>query len=165
MTTSRHSVQYAQEGDPDTARVTASLTSPKVVRVLVIDDHSVVRAGIRHFFRDVADIEVAEEAATAAAAIMHLRQQRFDVALLDVSMPDGSGVEILQQIRREWPDLPVLVLSMHPEHRYASQLLRSGASGYLQKDSIPAELITAIRTVYRGKRYLSDTTAHLLAAT
>ena len=135
-----------------------------MIKVLVIDDHAVVRAGIRHFFSDVADIEVADEAASAAEAIMHLRQRRYDIALLDVSMPDRNGVDILQQIRREWPELPVLVLSMHPENRYAVQLLRHGARGYLQKESMPAELITAIRTVCRGKRFISESTAQLLAA-
>lgn len=130
----------------------------------MIDDHAVVRAGIRQFFADIADIEVAEEAASAAAAIHHLRQNQFDVALLDVSMPDRSGDEILQHIKREWPNLPVLVLSMHPENRYAVQLLRHGARGYLQKESMPSELIDAIRTVCRGKRYISDATAQLLAS-
>ena len=135
-----------------------------MIKVLVIDDHAVVRAGIRHFFSDISDIEVADEAASAAAAIMHLRQRRYDIALLDVSMPDRNGVDILQQIRREWPELPVLVLSMHPENRYAVQLLRHGARGYLQKESMPAELITAIRTVCRGKRFISESTAQLLAS-
>ncbi len=135
-----------------------------MIKVLVVDDHAVVRAGIRQFFSEVADIEVTDEAASAAAAIAHLRQQRYDVALLDVSMPDRTGVDLLQQIRREWPDLPVLVLSMHPENRYAVQLLRHGARGYLQKESMPAELINAIRTVCKGKRFISDSTAQLLAS-
>lgn len=139
-------------------------SGPSMIKVLVIDDHAVVRAGIRHFFSDIADIEVSDEAASAAAAIMLLRQHRYDIALLDVSMPDRSGVEILQQIRRDWPDMPVLVLSMHPENRYAVQLLRHGARGYLQKESMPGELINAIRTVCRGKRYISESTAQLLAA-
>ncbi len=135
-----------------------------MIRVLVVDDHAVVRAGIRHFFTDVEDIVIADEAATADAAIRLVRSAAFDVVLLDISMPDKSGVDVLKLIKRDRPDLPVLVLSMHPEYRYAIELLRHGASGYLQKEAMPVELINAIRTIHRGRRYISAALAELLAS-
>ena len=113
-----------------------------MIRVLVVDDHAVVRAGLRQFFNDVGDIEIADEAASADAAVRMLRQAEYDVVLLDISMPDKSGVEALKQIKRDHPNVPVLMLSMHPESRYAVQLLRHGASGYLQKEAMPTELVS-----------------------
>lgn len=136
----------------------------RMIRVLVVDDHAVVRAGIRHFFGDVGDIEIAAEAENAAVAIMHIRNTEFDIVLLDISMPDKSGVDVLKQIKRDRPELPVLVLSMHPEVRYAVQLLRHGASGYLQKEAMPNELVNAIRTITKGHRYISPALAELLAS-
>lgn len=135
-----------------------------MIRVLVVDDHAVVRAGLRQFFADVDEIEIADEAASADAALRQVRNAEFDVVLLDISMPDKSGVDVLKQLRRERPALPVLILSMHPESRYAVQLLRHGASGYLQKETMPTELAEAIRTVHRGRRYISPALAELLAA-
>ncbi|MGE0861467.1 MAG: response regulator [Gammaproteobacteria bacterium] len=135
-----------------------------MIRVLVVDDHAVVRAGLRQFLQDVGDIEVAGEAASADAAVRHIRSQEYDVVLLDISMPEKNGVEALKQIKRDRPQIPVLVLSMHPESRYAVQLLRHGASGYLQKEAMPAELVTAIRMIHRGRRYISPALAELLAS-
>lgn len=135
-----------------------------MIRVLVVDDHAVVRAGLRQFFADLDDIEVVDEAASADAALRQIRATDYDIVLLDISMPDKSGVEALQQIKRERPALPVLVLSMHPENRYAVQLLRYGASGYLQKETMPAELMSAIRLIHRGRRYISPALAELLAS-
>jgi len=135
-----------------------------MTKILIVDDHAVVRAGLRHFFADVDDIDIADEAASATVAIQKIRTADFDVVLLDISMPDKSGIDVLKQIRREKPDLPVLVLSMHPENRYAVQLLRHGASGYLQKEAMPTELVTAIRTVRQGRRYISSALGELLAS-
>lgn len=135
-----------------------------MIRVLVVDDHAVVRAGLRQFFADIDDIEVVDEAASAEAALRQIRTVEYDIVLLDISLPDKSGVEALKQIKRERPALPVLVLSMHPENRYAVQLLRFGASGYLQKEAMPAELMDAIRLVHRGRRYISPALAELLAS-
>ncbi len=134
-----------------------------MIRLLVIDDHAVVRAGLRHFLADHDDIEI-DEADCASAAIVKIRNEEFDVVLLDISMPDKSGVDVLKQIKRDRPALPVLVLSMHPESRYAVQLLRHGASGYLQKEALPSELVSAIRIVRQGRRYISPTLAELLAS-
>ena len=135
-----------------------------MIRVLVVDDHAVVRAGLRQFFADIDDIEVIDEAASAEAALRQIRTVDYDIVLLDISLPDKSGVEVLKQIKRDRPALPVLVLSMHPENRYAVQLLRFGASGYLQKETMPAELMNAIRLVHRGRRYISPALAELLAS-
>lgn len=135
-----------------------------MIRILVIDDHAVVRAGLRHFFEDFDDIEITDEADAADSAIAKIRTGEFDVVLLDISMPDKSGIDVLKQIRRDRPNLPVLVLSMHPETRYAVQLLRHGASGYLQKETMPTELVDAIRMVRQGRRYISPALGELLAA-
>ncbi|MGD9602321.1 MAG: response regulator [Gammaproteobacteria bacterium] len=135
-----------------------------MIRILVVDDHAVVRAGLQHFFAEIDDIHVAGEAATAAAAIQQMRTGQFDVVLLDISMPDRDGIDLLKQIRREQPNLPVLILSMHPENRYAVQLIRNGASGYLQKEAMATELVQAIRTVRQGRRYIGAAVAELLAA-
>ena len=134
-----------------------------MMRLLVVDDHAVVRAGIRSFLADHADI-VIDEADSANAAIAKIRQETFDVVLLDISMPDKNGADVLKQIKRDRPALPVLVLSMHPESRYAVQLLRHGASGYLQKEAMPAELVNALRLVRQGRRYISSALAELLAS-
>ena len=142
------------------ARCTSALP---IMRLLVIDDHAVVRAGLRHFLADHPDIEI-DEADCAAAAIMKIRSIAFDLVLLDLSMPDRDGVDVLKQIKRDCPALPVLVLSMHPESRYAVQVLRHGASGYLQKEALPGELIGAIRMVRQGRRYISPALAELLAS-
>lgn len=133
-----------------------------MTRILIVDDHAVVRAGIRHFIDAVPAMEIAGEAATADAALRLVRSQEFDVVLLDIAMPDKSGVEILAQIKRDKPALPVLILSMHPENRYAVQLLRSGASGYIQKEALATELIEAIQTAVRGRKYISPAVAELL---
>lgn len=134
-----------------------------MIKLLVIDDHAVVRAGVKQFLADAPDIEVAGEASNAEEAIRLVRAQAWDAVLLDIAMPDKSGVEVLKQIKREKPDLPVLILSMHPENRYAVQLLRSGASGYMQKETMPAELVSAIHTIVAKRKYVSPALAQMLA--
>jgi len=134
-----------------------------MIRILVVDDHAVVRAGLRSFLADVPDMEISGDAGNSVEALRLVRDQDWSVVLLDISLPDKSGMEVLKQIKREKPDIPVLVLSMHPESRYAVQLLRSGASGYLQKEAMAAELVSAIRTVALGRKYVSAAVAQLLA--
>ncbi len=131
-------------------------------RILVVDDHAVVRAGVHYFIDQIPDMEISAEAATASEAIRLIRTQSFDIVLLDIAMPDKSGVEVLKQIKREKPELPVLILSMHPESRYAVQILRSGASGYVQKEALATELVSAIQTILRGHKYISYAVAELL---
>ena len=108
-------------------------------------------------------MEIAGDAANSEQAVRLVREQDWSVVLLDISLPDKSGVDVLKQIKREKPGLPVLVLSMHAENRYAVQLLRNGASGYLQKEAMAADLVNAIRTVVLGRKYVSPAVAQLLA--
>ena len=133
-----------------------------MIKILGVDDHAVVRAGVQYFIAQVPDMKIEGEAATAQEAIRLVRSQDWDIVLLDINMPDKSGVEVLKQIKREKPDLPVLILSMHPESRYAVQILRSGASGYVQKEALAEELVNAIQTILRGHKYISHTVAELL---
>lgn len=133
-----------------------------MTKILVVDDHAVVRAGVQHFLAEIPDMQVAGEAATAAEAIRMVRAEEWDVVVLDIGMPDKSGVEVLEQIKREKPQLPVLILSMHPENRYAVRILRSGASGYVQKEALATELVDAIRTIVSGHKYISHAVAELL---
>lgn len=134
-----------------------------MIRILVVDDHAVVRAGLRNFLAACPDMEIAGDATNAAQALRLVRDQEWQVVLLDISLPDKSGVDVLKQIKRAKPELPVLVLSMHAENRYAIQLLRNGASGYLQKEAMADDLVGAIRTVVQGRKYVSPAVAQLLA--
>ncbi|WP_310386187.1 response regulator transcription factor, partial [Roseateles sp.] len=124
-----------------------------MIRIAIVDDHAIVRAGLRQFFADQIDFQVVAEAATGREAMEIVRKGDIDVILLDISMPDQSGVDALGAIRARAPDLPVLILSGFPESHYATTLLRQGASGYLNKDCDPEEIVRAIRTVVRGRKY------------
>lgn len=135
-----------------------------MIEILVVDDHAVVRAGVQHFIADIPDMRIEGEAATAQEAIRLIHARHWDIVLLDIAMPDKSGVEVLKQIKREKPELPVLMLSMHPENRYAVQILRNGASGYVQKEALAIELVDAIHTIMRGHKYISPAVADLLTA-
>jgi len=135
-----------------------------MIKILVADDHAVVRAGIQHFIANIPDMEIGGEAATAAEALRLVRAENWDIVVLDIGMPDKSGAEALKQIKREKPDLPVLILSMHPENRYAVQILRSGASGYVQKEALATELVEAIRTIMKGHKYINHAVAELLTS-
>lgn len=135
-----------------------------MIDILVVDDHAVVRAGVQHFLAGEPNMRIAGEAANAQDAIRLIRSKDWDIVLLDIAMPDKSGVEVLKQIKREKPALPVLMLSMHPENRYALQILRSGASGYVQKEALATELVNAIHTIARGHKYISPAVAELLTS-
>ncbi len=135
-----------------------------MIKILVVDDHAVVRAGVHYIIGSIPDMEITGEAATAEEAIRLIRARTWDIVLLDIAMPDKSGLEVLRQIKREKPELPVLILSMHPENRYAVQMLRSGAAGYVQKEALATELVNAIHTVMRGHKYISYGVAELLTA-
>jgi two-component system, NarL family, invasion response regulator UvrY len=134
-----------------------------VIRIAIVDDHPMVRAGLRQFFADQIDFKVVAEASNGHEAIDIVRKGDVDVILLDVSMPGHSGVDALASIRAREPDLPVLILSGFPEAHYATTLLRQGASGYLNKDCDPQEIVKAIRTVVRGRKYISAGVAEQLA--
>lgn len=135
-----------------------------MIRIALVDDHAVVRAGLRQFLSDHVDLRVVAEAATGREAMDIVRQESADVMLLDISMPDQSGVDILLAIKARAPKLPVLILSSFPEEHYATTLLRQGAAGYLSKDCDPEEIVKAIRTVALGRRYITSGVAERLAA-
>ena len=132
-------------------------------RILIADDHALFRAGVRSLLEGQTDWEVAGEAATGDEALRLMRTEDWDAVLLDISMPDRTGIDILRQIRPHKPDLPILILSMYPEDQYAVNLLRAGAAGYLAKDTVPEQVITALRTLFAGRKYISNEVAQLLA--
>ena len=114
-----------------------------MTRILVVDDHEIVRAGLKELLSDYQEFTVAGEAGSGADAVKMVRESNWDVVLLDISMPDMNGIEALTQIRRIKPELPVLILTMHPEDQYAINLLRAGANGYLCKECSPEMLVAA----------------------
>jgi DNA-binding NarL/FixJ family response regulator len=134
-----------------------------MIRIGIVDDHAVVRAGLRQLLADEVDFRVTAEAANGREALAIARSGEVDVLLLDLSMPDQGGVDALAAIRARCPELPVLILSGFPEAHYATTLLRQGASGYLNKECEPEEIAAAIRTVVRGRRYITPAVAELLA--
>jgi len=134
-----------------------------MIRIAIIDDHAIVRTGLRQYFSEQVDFTVVAEAANGRDAVDIVRKGDVDVILMDLSMPDQSGVDALAAIKARAPDLPVLILSGFPEEHYATTLLRQGASGYLNKDCDPEEIVKAIRTVYRGRKYITAGVAELLA--
>jgi len=134
-----------------------------MIRVLVIDDHGVVRQGLRQILAETADIIIGADASTASEALVCARAERWDAILLDLGLPDSHGLDVLKQLRREQPDVPILVLSMHPEDQFALRAIRAGASGYLTKTGAVDALATAIRTVVSGQHYLSSWLADRLA--
>jgi DNA-binding NarL/FixJ family response regulator len=136
---------------------------PSPIRVLIADDHSIVRQGLRQILSDTEDMLVAGEAENGSQAMRMIRDGGWDVVLMDVSMPERNGIDTLKLLKKEFPKLPVLILSMHPEEHYAVRALKAGASGYLTKQSAPEQLVTAIRQVASGKKYVSPAVAEQLA--
>ena len=134
-----------------------------MIRIAIVDDHAMIRAGLRQFFADQLDFVVVAEAADGRKVLDIVRNAEVDVILLDISMPEHDGIEALAAIKARAPDLPVLILSGFPEEHYATTLLRQGASGYLNKDCDPDEIVKAIRTVCRGRKYITAGVAERLA--
>ena len=134
-----------------------------MIRILIADDHAIVRAGLKQFVADQADMSVAGEAATGAETVSLVRNEPYDVVLLDISMPDRNGVDTLKQLKQIRPEMPVLMLSAHAEEQYAVNLLRAGAAGYVSKETASTQLVQAIRTVTRGRKYVSPDLAQVLA--
>ena len=132
-------------------------------RVFVADDHALFRQGVKALLAEEPDLTVAGEAGTAKETLHRIRNESWDVVLLDISLPDGSGIDLLRQIRPHKPDLPILILSMHPEEQFAVSLLRAGATGYITKDAVPQQVVQAIRTLLNGRKYISPTVAQILA--
>ena len=134
-----------------------------MIRIAIVDDHAIVRAGLRQFFADHDDLAVVAEAADGREALDIVRAGGVDVVVMDLSMGEQGGVEALVAIKARAPDLPVLILSALPETHYATALLQQGASGYLGKDCDPEHIVDAIRTVARGRKYISTVVAEQLA--
>ncbi len=133
-------------------------------RILIVDDHAVVRSGLRQFLETAGEFDVAGEAARGTAALELVASGSWDVVLLDITLPDLNGLEVLKRIKEMRPQLPVLIFSMHAEDAFAMSALNSRASGYLNKDSPPSQILTAIRTVAEGNRYVSPALADRLLA-
>ncbi len=134
-----------------------------MIRILIADDHRIVREGLKQILAETPDMIVMDEASNGQEVLGKIWENDFDVVLLDISMPGRSGLDILKQLKSERPRLAVLVLSMYSEEQYAMRALRAGASGYMTKESAPDELIEAIRKVSTGRKYISPTVAEKLA--
>lgn len=147
----------------DTNATPRSFQPGHMIRILIADDHAIVRAGLKQFIADQLDMEVAGEAATGAETIALVRSQEFDIVLLDISMPDKNGIDTLKTIKQIRPDLPVLILSAHAEEQYAVNLLRAGVAGYVNKETASTQLVSAVRTAVQGRKYVSPALAQMLA--
>ncbi|MYM68487.1 response regulator [Pseudoduganella sp. FT55W] len=139
------------------------MTEKAIIKVFIADDHAIVREGLKQILAETRDIVVAGEAENGLDAIKLFRKSECQVMLLDISLPDRNGIEVLKQIKKEKPELAVLMLSMHREDQYAIRALKAGAAGYLTKQSAPKELVTAIRQVASGLKYISAALAQELA--
>jgi two-component system, NarL family, invasion response regulator UvrY len=133
-----------------------------MIRVLIVDDHTIFRSGLKRLFSDENDICVVDEASNSTDALDKIRKHELDLVLMDVSMAGRSGLEALESLRIEFPQLPVLILSMYSEEQYAVVAMKAGANGYLSKDAEPAELIGAIRKIAAGGRYLTNRGTELM---
>jgi DNA-binding NarL/FixJ family response regulator len=134
-----------------------------MIRVVIADDHTIVRDGLKHLLGAAGDIEVAGEARNGTEALERVRTLAFDVLLMDMSMPGKSGIELIRQVHAEKPKLRILVLSMHEEHQYAVRAIRAGAAGYLTKESATLQLVEALRKVAAGGAFISAEVAQQLA--
>ncbi|MBI5007544.1 MAG: response regulator transcription factor [Nitrosomonadales bacterium] len=134
-----------------------------MIKILIADDHALIRKGLKQILDDSSDMRVTGEAESGMQAIQMSQQNDYDMVLLDISLPDKNGIDVLKQIKAVKPDMPVLMLSMHPEEQYAVRSMKAGAAGYLNKQSAPAQLLTAIRQVGVGRKYISSELAEQLA--
>ena len=126
-----------------------------MIRLVIADDHTIMREGLKRILEEVEDIDIAGEAVDAHEALAQVRKGGFDLLLLDLSMPGRNGLDLIRQIRDEAPKLLILVLTMHDEREYAVRAIRAGAQGYLTKDSAGTQLVNAIRKVASGRPYIS----------
>ena len=134
-----------------------------MIKILIADDHAIVREGLKQILSESPDLVVVAEASTGQEVLDKVAKNDLDLVVLDISMPGRGGMDILKEIKSLKPKLPVLILSMYPEEQYAVRVLKSGASGYLTKESAPIELVKAIRQISQGKKYISPSLAEKLA--
>ncbi len=136
-----------------------------MIKIIIADDHALVREGLKSLLREEGDFAVIAEANNGHELLASVREHQCDVVVLDISMPGKSGLEVLSELRSQYPKLPILLLTMHAEDRFAMRAIRLGASGYVTKDAAPRELVTAIRKVVKGGKYVSAQLAEQLAST
>jgi two-component system, NarL family, invasion response regulator UvrY len=134
-----------------------------MIDIVIVDDHAILRRGLTQIISESGDMKVVGEAETSAQALRLVREQPCDVMLLDITLPDRNGIETLKLVRKEHPKLQVLMLSMHPENQYALRALKAGAAGYLTKQSAASQLVSAIRQVNSGRKYVTPAVAEELA--
>ena len=135
----------------------------RIIRILIADDHAVVREGLAQILKKCGDMEIVAEHANGADALNWFHDHDCDVALLDIAMPGMSGIDLLKQLRDRKPDLPVLIISAYPEDQYAVRLIKAGAVGYLNKECAPGEVVEAVRRVASGRKYISPAVVEMLA--
>jgi DNA-binding NarL/FixJ family response regulator len=136
-----------------------------MIKIIIVDDHAVVRKGLKQIIEEAPDLEVIDEASSGIELLDKLNDNRYDVVLLDISMPGKDGLDTLKDLKLKAPALPVLIFTVYPEQQYAIRVLKAGASGYINKECEPEELISAIRKVSTGKKYISPDVADILADT
>ena len=134
-----------------------------MIRILIADDHPIVRQGLKQILSEESDMGVFGEAQNSQEVLELVRKQDWDIVILDITMPGRGGIDVLKELKHQYPKLPLLILSMHPEDQYAVRALKAGAAGYLTKESAQEELIKAIRKIVRGGKYISSTLAEKLA--
>jgi DNA-binding NarL/FixJ family response regulator len=135
-----------------------------MIKVIIVDDHPVVRRGLKQIIEDEPDMEVAGEAINAGECFSLVRKMDGTLVLLDITLPDRNGFDVLKQLKYEHPNLPILILSVHPEDQYGLRFIKAGASGYLMKEGAPEELVKAIRKVNAGGKYVSASLAEKLVS-
>jgi two-component system, NarL family, invasion response regulator UvrY len=134
-----------------------------MIKIIIADDHAIVRKGLRQILSETSDMFVAAEASSGEEALKRISERKYDMVLLDISLTGKSGLDILRQMKREKPKLPVVMLSVHTEEQYAIRAFKAGASGYLTKESAPEELISALRKISRGGKYVTSALAEKMA--
>ncbi|NWG39344.1 MAG: response regulator transcription factor [Hydrogenophilaceae bacterium] len=139
------------------------MQAKEIIRILIVDDHAIVREGLKQILSDDENLVVAGEAENAAEAMRLAREKDFDLVLLDISLPDRDGLELLESLKKEHPKLGILMLSMYRETQYAVRAIKSGASGYLNKQSAPDQLVSAIKQVVTGRKFITPSVAEALA--
>jgi DNA-binding NarL/FixJ family response regulator len=135
-----------------------------MIRILIADDHAIVRKGLKQIISDTPDLVVADEACNGHETLDKIKQGDLDIVILDITMPGLSGLDILKEVKKIKPDLQVLILSMHPEEQYALRVLKSGAAGYMTKESAPEDLVSAVKKISEGGKYITPSLAEKIAS-
>jgi two-component system, NarL family, invasion response regulator UvrY len=134
------------------------------MKIIIADDHALIRKGLKEILQPVKGLVLLDEAENGSELLLKISQNDYDIVVLDISMPGKSGLDVLKDIKRLQPDLPVLILSVYPEEQYAIRVLKAGASGYMTKDSAPDDLVNAIKKIVSGGKYISPSLAEILAS-